>query len=353
MSRTILIMAGGTGGHIFPALAVADELKSRGWRVVWLGSKAGMEARIVPDHGYEIEWLRFGGLRGKGLIRMALLPLNLLIAFWQSARVIFRVRPDVVLGMGGYVSFPGGMMAALFLRPLVVHEQNAVAGLANRVLAMVSDRVLEAFPGALSRAVCTGNPVRKAIAEIEDPQTRYAKTADRLRLLVIGGSLGAKALNETVPAALALIPENVRPDVTHQSGRQHLAALQALYRNASVDASTVAFIDDMATALARADIVVCRAGATTVAELAVAGVASLLVPFPSAVDDHQTVNARFLADRDAAILIQQRDLTPRRLADVLQGLTRDRLSQMAGRARALGKVHATRDVADHCVAVAG
>lgn len=353
MSRTILIMAGGTGGHIFPALAVADELKSRGWRVVWLGSKAGMEARIVPDHGYEIEWLRFGGLRGKGLIRMALLPLNLLIAFWQSARVIFRVRPDVVLGMGGYVSFPGGMMAALFLRPLVVHEQNAVAGLANRVLAMVSDRVLEAFPGALSRAVCTGNPVRKAIAEIEDPQTRYAKTADRLQLLVIGGSLGAKALNETVPAALALIPENVRPDVTHQSGRQHLAALQALYRNASVDASTVAFIDDMATALARADIVVCRAGATTVAELAVAGVASLLVPFPSAVDDHQTVNARFLADRDAAILIQQRDLTPRRLADVLQGLTRDRLSQMAGRARALGKVHATRDVADHCVAVAG
>jgi len=353
MSRTILIMAGGTGGHIFPALAVADELKSRGWRVVWLGSKAGMEARIVPDHGYAIEWLRFGGLRGKGLIRMALLPLNLLIAFWQSARVIFRVRPDVVLGMGGYVSFPGGMMAALFLRPLVVHEQNAVAGLANKVLAMVSDRVLEAFPGALPRAVCTGNPVRASIAEIAGPETRYATRTGRLRLLVLGGSLGAKALNETVPAALALIPENARPEVTHQSGRQHLEALQALYRDAGVDASTVAFIDDMSAALSRADIVVCRAGATTVAELAVAGVAGLLVPFPYAVDDHQTANARFLADHDAAILIQQNDLTPRRLADVILGLTREGLSQMASRARALGKVHATRDVADHCVAVAG
>ncbi len=353
MNRTILIMAGGTGGHIFPALAVADELKSRGWRVVWLGSRKGMEARIVPDAGYDIEWLRFGGLRGKGLIRMALLPMNLLIAFWQSARVIFRVRPDVVLGMGGYVSFPGGMMAALFLRPLVVHEQNAVAGLANKVLAMVSDRVLEAFPGAISRAVCTGNPVRKSIAEIEDPKQRFATRAGRLRLLVIGGSLGAKALNETVPAALALIPENARPEVTHQSGRQHLSALQALYRNAAVNASTVAFIEDMATALARADVVVCRAGATTVAELAVAGVASVLVPLPHAVDDHQTVNARFLADRDAAMLIQQKDLTPRHLADVIQGFTREGLSKMAGRARTLGKVNATRDVADHCVAVAG
>ncbi len=352
MNRTILIMAGGTGGHIFPALAVADELKSRGWRVVWLGSKTGMEARIVPEHGYEIEWLRFGGLRGKGLIRMALLPLNLLIAFWQSARVIFRVRPDVVLGMGGYVSFPGGMMAALFLRPLVVHEQNAVAGLANKVLAMVSDRVLEAFPGALPRAVCTGNPVRKSIAAIDEPQSRYATRAGRLRLLVIGGSLGAKALNETVPAALALIPGDARPEVTHQSGRQHLTALQALYRDAGVDASTVAFIEDMAAAFARADIVVCRAGATTVAELAVAGVASLLVPFPYAVDDHQTVNARFLADRDAAMLIQQRDLTPQRLADVIQSFTREGLSEMASRARAVGRANATRDVADHCVAVA-
>ena len=353
MNRTILIMAGGTGGHIFPALAVADELKSRGWRVVWLGSKSGMEARIVPDHGYEIQWLRFGGLRGKGLIRMALLPLNLLIAFWQSAGVIFRLRPDVVLGMGGYVSFPGGMMAALFLRPLVVHEQNAVAGLANKVLAMVSDRVLEAFPVALSRAECTGNPVRKTITEIEEPQARFSGRAGPLRLLVIGGSLGAKALNENVPAALALMPENDRPQVMHQSGRQHIQALEALYRERNVKADTVAFIDDMAQALARADVVVCRAGATTVAELAVAGVASVLVPFPHAVDDHQTVNANFLAGRDAAVLMQQKELTPRRLADVLTSFTRERLLAMASRARSFGKAHAARDVADHCVALAG
>jgi len=291
-------------------------------------------------------------LRGKGLVRMALLPLNLLIAFWQSARVIFRLRPDVVLGMGGYVSFPGGMMAALFLRPLVVHEQNAVAGLANKVLAMVSDRVLEAFPGALSRGQVTGNPVRRSITEIADPKARFSKRTGRLRLLVIGGSLGAKALNEIVPAALALIPEHARPEVTHQSGRQHLQALEALYRDVGVDASAVAFIQDMAHALAGADVVVCRAGATTVAELAVAGVASLLVPFPHAVDDHQTLNARFLADRDAAILIQQKDLTPRRLADVVASFTRERLLQMASRARALGKAHAARDVADQCVALA-
>ena len=353
MTRTIMIMAGGTGGHIFPALAVADELKSRGWRVFWLGSKSGMEARIVPDYGYEIEWLRFGGLRGKGLVRAALLPLNLLIAFWQSARVIFRRRPDVVLGMGGYVSFPGGMMAALFLRPLVVHEQNAVAGLANRVLAMVSDRILEAFPGALARAQCTGNPVRKSITQVEEPARRFAGRSGPLKLLVIGGSLGAKALNETVPAALALMQGPSRPEVMHQSGRQHLETLKSLYRDAGVDANAVAFIDDMAQALAKADLVVCRAGATTVAELAVAGVASLLVPFPYAVDDHQTRNARYLSDNDAAILIQQTDLTPRRLADVITAVSRERLLEMASSARRLGKAGAAADVADHCVAVAG
>ena len=353
MNRTILIMAGGTGGHIFPALAVADELQSRGWRVVWLGSKAGMEARIVPEHGYEIEWIRFGGLRGKGLVRMALLPLNLLIAFWQSARVIFRLRPDVVLGMGGYVSFPGGMMAALFLRPLVVHEQNAVAGLANRVLALVADRVLTGFPGVLARAVCTGNPVRREISAVEAPETRFSGRGGPLRLLIVGGSLGAKPLNETVPAALAIIPEKSRPTVTHQSGRQHLEALRVAYQKTGVDADVVAFIDDMAEVYKQADLVVCRAGAITVAELAVAGVASVLVPLPHAVDDHQTANARFLADHEAAVLITQRELTPRRLADVIMSFTRERLSQMALKARALGRARAAAEVADHCVAMAG
>jgi UDP-N-acetylglucosamine--N-acetylmuramyl-(pentapeptide) pyrophosphoryl-undecaprenol N-acetylglucosamine transferase len=353
VSKTILVMAGGTGGHIYPALAVADVLRKRGWHVVWLGSRAGMEMRVIPGHGYVIETIRFGGLRGKGLVRMALLPLNLLIAFWQSASVIFRVRPDVVLGMGGYVSFPGGMMAALFLRPLIVHEQNAIAGLANKVLAMLADRVLEAFPGTLSRAICTGNPVRQTIVDVAAPKQRYAGRSGVLRLLVIGGSLGSKALNETVPDALALLPREARPNVIHQSGRQHLPALEAAYRDADVDADMVAFIDDIASAYAQADLVVCRAGATTVAELAVAGVPSVLVPFPSAVDDHQTVNARFLADSEAAILIQQQDLTPPRLADVLLNFTRERLVQMASRARALGKADAANDVANHCVAMAG
>lgn len=353
MSRTILIMAGGTGGHIYPALAVADVLRGRDWNVVWLGSRTGMEMRVIPEHGYELKTIRFGGLRGKGILRMALLPLNLLIAFWQSASVVFSVRPDVVLGMGGYISFPGGMMAGLFLRPLVVHEQNAIAGLANKVLAMLADRVLEAFPGTLSRAICTGNPVRQSVIDIADPKQRLSTRSGSLRLLVIGGSLGSKALNETVPDALALLPQESRPKVTHQSGRQHLPALEAAYRNAGVDADMVAFIDDIASAYAQADLVVCRAGATTVAELAVAGVASVLVPFPYAVDDHQTVNARFLADNGAAVLIQQKDLTPPRLADVLLSFTWDRLAQMASRARALGKADAAGDVANHCVAMAG
>ena len=318
-----------------------------------LRAKAGMEARIVPEHGYEIEWIRFGGLRGKGLVRMALLPLNLLIAFWQSARVIFRLRPDVVLGMGGYVSFPGGMMAALFLRPLVVHEQNAVAGLANRVLALVADRVLTGFPGVLARAVCTGNPVRREISAVEAPETRFSGRGGPLRLLIVGGSLGAKPLNETVPAALAIIPEKSRPTVTHQSGRQHLEALRVAYQKTGVDADVVAFIDDMAEVYKQADLVVCRAGAITVAELAVAGVASVLVPLPHAVDDHQTANARFLADHEAAVLITQRELTPRRLADVIMSFTRERLSQMALKARALGRARAAAEVADHCVAMAG
>jgi len=346
-------MAGGTGGHIFPALAVADELQQRGWRVVWLGSHGGMEAKIVPEHGYPVEWIRFGGLRGKGVVRMALLPLNLLIAFWQSAAAIFRVRPDVVLGMGGYISFPGGMMAALFRRPLVVHEQNAVAGLANRVLASVADRILSGFPGALARATCTGNPVRKAICEIERPQTRFVDRDGALRLLVVGGSLGAKPLNDTVPAALATMPAQARPRVVHQSGRQHLESLRSAYRENGVEAEVVAFIDDMAAAYARADLVVCRAGAITIAELAAAGVASILVPLPHAVDDHQTANARYLAEQDAAVLLPQRELSARRLAEAIGGMTRQSLCQMAAKARELGRPRATSEVADHCVAMAG
>jgi UDP-N-acetylglucosamine--N-acetylmuramyl-(pentapeptide) pyrophosphoryl-undecaprenol N-acetylglucosamine transferase len=353
MSRTILIMAGGTGGHIFPALAVAEQLKAQGWRVVWLGSKAGMEAQIVPGHGYEIEWVRFGGLRGKGIVAMVLLPLNLLIAFWQSARAIFRRRPSVVLGMGGYVAFPGAMMAALFLRPLVVHEQNAIAGLTNRVLAQVADKVLVAFPGALRNATWTGNPVRSSIAAISPPQQRFANRAGSLRVLVIGGSLGAKAINDAVPAALALIPERSRPNIVHQSGRQHLEALRRAYSDAKVAAQVEPFIEDMAAAYTEADLVICRAGATTVAELAAAGSAAVLIPFPHAVDDHQTANAKFLTEAGAGLLLPQTELAPRRLADLLLGFTRESLLTMAMKARALGKPDAARAVAQVCMAAAG
>jgi UDP-N-acetylglucosamine--N-acetylmuramyl-(pentapeptide) pyrophosphoryl-undecaprenol N-acetylglucosamine transferase len=350
--RTILIMAGGTGGHIFPALAVADQLRDNGWKVVWLGSKSGMESQLVPQYGFEIEWVRFSGLRGKGLLRLLLLPLNLVIAFWQSARAIFRVRPDVVLGMGGYISFPGGIMATLLARPLVLHEQNSIAGLANKVLARVADRILVAFPNALKNSEWTGNPVRRDIAQLPAPERRFRNRAGNLKVLVVGGSLGAQALNETVPRALALIPQSQRPEVTHQAGEKHLAMLESGYREAGVSATTLTFIRDMASAYAMADVVICRAGALTISELAAAGIASVLVPFPSAVDDHQTFNARYLADQSAAVLLPQAELTPRKLADLLLGFTRDKLLDMAKRARALGRPDAARIVAERCMAVA-
>ncbi|MBC8007502.1 MAG: undecaprenyldiphospho-muramoylpentapeptide beta-N-acetylglucosaminyltransferase [Prolixibacteraceae bacterium] len=350
--RTILVMAGGTGGHIFPALAVADQLRDQGWKIVWLGSKAGMESKLVPQHGFEIVWMRFSGLRGKGLLRMMLLPLNLAVAFWQSARAIFRVRPDVVLGMGGYISFPGGMMAAVLARPLVLHEQNSIAGLANKVLARVADRILVAFPNALKNSEWTGNPVRRDIAQLPAPEQRFRNRTGKLKLLVVGGSLGAQVLNEMVPRALALIPESQRPEVTHQAGEKHLATLETAYRQAGVSATTMAFIGEMSHAYATADVVICRAGALTVSELAAAGIASVLVPFPSAVDDHQTFNARYLADKSAAVLLPQSQLSPRKLADLLLGFSREKLLDMANRARALGKPDAAQIVAGHCIAVA-
>jgi UDP-N-acetylglucosamine--N-acetylmuramyl-(pentapeptide) pyrophosphoryl-undecaprenol N-acetylglucosamine transferase len=347
-----MIMAGGTGGHVFPALAVADHLRTRGWRVVWLGARAGMEATLVPQHGYEMAWVRFFGLRGKGLIAKLLLPLNLLIAFWQSLQAIRAHRPDVVLGMGGYIAFPGGMMAALLWRPLVIHEQNSIAGLANKVLTGVADCILVAFPGALPHSRLVGNPVRDRIAQVAPPAQRYAGRSGSLRLLVAGGSLGAAALNEIVPRALAALPAAVRPRVTHQSGARHLDALRANYVSAGVEAELVPFIDDMAQAYAEADVAICRAGATTVAELAAAGIPAILVPFPFAVDDHQTTNARYLADAGAAVLVQQRDLTPEKLAEILRSLSRERLLEMAEKARALGKPDAARAVADACVELA-
>lgn len=351
-NRTILVMAGGTGGHVFPALAVADHLRDRGWKVVWLGSRAGMEADLVPKRGYPVEFIRFAGLRGKGFVRAALLPLNLLIAFWQCARVIFRVRPDVVLGMGGYISFPGGMMAALFGRPLLLHEQNAIAGLANKVLAGVADRRMTGFPDTLKHSEWTGNPIRADIATLPDPAQRFQPREGRLRLLVVGGSLGAMVLNDVVPKALAKLEADRRPAVLHQSGTKQIDTLKANYATAGVDGECVAFIDDMARALGEADFVICRAGALTVSEVSTVGVAAVFVPLPIAVDDHQTANARFLANSGAAVLLPQPEFTPQRLADLIRGFTRETLLDMAQKARALAKPDAARRVADACVEMA-
>jgi len=352
MSRTILITAGGTGGHVFPGLAVAEAMRAAGWRVVWLGAKTGMEARLVPAQGYEMAWVRAAALRGKGVLAALLLPMNLLVGFWQSARAILAHRPDVVLGLGGYVAFPGGMMASLLARPLAVHEQNAIAGLTNRILAGVADRVMVAFPGTLKNAEWTGNPVRAEIAGIPAPDERFASRQGPLRLLIVGGSLGAQALNDAVPQALAQMPADERPQVVHQSGGRHLEALRASYSAAGVEGELVAFIDDMARRYAEADLVICRAGAITVAELCAGGMASVLVPFPHAVDDHQSANAAFLADRGAAVLLPQPQLAPATLAALLRRMDRATLLEMARKARALGKPEAARTVAERCMELA-
>jgi len=348
--KTILIMAGGTGGHIFPGLAVAEQMRAAGWEVVWMGARGGMEERLVPKHGYRAAWIRAKAARGKGLLQKLLLPANLLYSFWESARHIRSLRPNVVLGLGGYVAFPGGMMASLWNRPLALHEQNAIPGLANKVLAQVSDKVMAGFPQALKNAEWTGNPVRAEIAAIASPETRFQSRQGPLRILVVGGSLGAQALNESVPKALALM--SARPHVVHQAGEKHLDALRKHYADAGVQGELVAFIDDMARRYAEADLVICRAGAVTIAELSAGGMASILVPFPHAVDDHQTANGKFLADHGAAILIQQRDLTPQTLAQTIQRLDRSRLLDMARKARALGKPDAARVVAERCMSIA-
>jgi len=348
MVKTILIMAGGTGGHIFPALAVADVLRAQGWNVVWLGAPHSMEAELVPKHGYPIRLVNFSGVRGKGLLRLVFLPMQLLRACVQSAAVIREVRPDVVLGMGGYITFPGGVMARLLGRKLVIHEQNSVAGLSNKMLAKIAQRVLSGFPKVLPQAVWCGNPVRAEIAQLVPPATRFASRTGNLKVLLVGGSLGAQALNEAMPKALALIPEAARPELIHQTGKKHFDSVQALYSGAGVAAQIQAFVDDMAGAYAEVDLVICRAGALTVAELATAGVASILIPYPYAVDDHQTHNAQFLSAQGAAILLPQSALNAVTLARYLQDLDRTKLLSMAVAARALAKPDAAISVAKVC-----
>jgi UDP-N-acetylglucosamine--N-acetylmuramyl-(pentapeptide) pyrophosphoryl-undecaprenol N-acetylglucosamine transferase len=345
-------MAGGTGGHVFPALAVADYMKVSGWRVVWLGTKGGMEEILVPQKGYDIEIMDFSGLRGKNFMVWFLLPLRLLLAFWQSAKVLFQIRPDVVLGMGGYPAFPGGIMASLLNKPLLIHEQNSIPGLANKILANFADKVLLGFPNAIrneKKVIFSGNPVRKEISQLDIPDIRYAGRSGKLKLLIIGGSLGAQVLNTFVPQMLKLIPDHMRPLVTHQAGRKHLETLKKNYAEAGVEGELVVFIEDMAAHYSDCDLVICRAGALTIAELTAAGTASILVPFPYAVDDHQTSNAKFLSDKGAAVLLPQNELTPQGLAQLLVGFTREKLLEMAMKARELARPNATRLVAEACM----
>ena len=348
MSKCALVMAGGTGGHIFPGLAVAEALRAQGWRVHWLGNPHGMEGRLVPPRGFAFESIDFSGVRGKGLLTLALLPLRLLKAFGQSLQVIRRVKPDVVVGLGGYITFPAGLMGVLLGKPLLLHEQNSVAGLANKVLAGVADRVFTAFPDVIKKAQWVGNPLRAAFLQQDAPAARFAGRSGPLRLLVVGGSLGAKALNDSVPRALALIPAAQRPQVIHQSGATQIDALRANYQAAGVQAELTPFIEDTAAAFATADLILCRAGASTVTEIAAVGAAAVFVPFPAAVDDHQTGNARFLVEQGAGLLLPQQDMTPERLARLLQKMDRLTLLQWAEQARRLAKTDATMQVVAAC-----
>ncbi len=351
-SRPMLIMAGGTGGHVFPALAVAEQLQARGWEVHWLGTRAGLEARVVPATGIALHWIRVKGLRGKGWWRKLSAPLMLAGAMAQAAVVMVRLRPAAVLGMGGFVTGPGGLVAWLLRRPLVIHEQNSVAGMTNRWLARLAGCVLEAFPGSLPRARHTGNPVRASIAGLDfiAPQC----SGRRPRLLVVGGSLGAAALNELVPAALAGMAREQLPEVRHQTGLKLIDAARKAYQRAGVEARLEAFIDDMAEAYRWADLVLCRAGALTIAELAAVGVASILVPYPHAVDDHQTGNARYLVDAGAAILLPQSEMDIARLQRELALLQQpQRLREMAQKARARALPDAAERVARACIDASG
>jgi len=356
LNRPVLIMAGGTGGHVFPALAVAEELTARGVPVSWLGTRRGLEARVVPQAGYPLDTVRVSGLRGRGLLRLLAAPFMLTGALVQALRIELRLRPLAVLGMGGFVSGPGGVVAWLLRRPLLIHEQNSVAGTTNRWLAPLAHTVMVAFPGSLAhkyRPLHTGNPVRGAITRLAAPAGRFAGRSGPLRILVVGGSLGASALNTVVPAAIVQLAGC--PELYHQTGSQDLDSVRAAYAAAGIEARVEPFIEDMASAYAWADLVICRSGALTVAELAVVGVAAILVPFPHATDDHQTGNARFLADAGAAILLQQQALTPAALAGLLGDFTgqRDVLLEMACRAHALAMPDAARRVAELCLQAAG
>ncbi|MGD8931247.1 MAG: undecaprenyldiphospho-muramoylpentapeptide beta-N-acetylglucosaminyltransferase [Chromatiales bacterium] len=356
MEFRVMVMAGGTGGHVFPALAVADWLRQQGCEVCWLGARHGMESRLVPERGYPMEFIDLQGVRGTALGRRLASPFVLLRALWQALWLLRRQRPDLVLGMGGFVSGPGGVMAWLLRIPLVIQEQNAIPGLTNRILSRIASRVFEAFPGSFADtglAVESGNPVRREILALPDPEIRFANRQGRPRLLILGGSLGAQVLNETVPAALARLQPELRPEVHHQTGEKTYALALECYRTQGIEAELKPFEADMAEAYGWADLVICRAGALTVSELAAAGLGSILVPFPHAVDDHQTHNAAYLVKAGAAVLLPQTELNAESLAALLRKLLRDpaRLQGMANAARRLARPEAAEQVGRACLEV--
>lgn len=353
MRANILIMAAGTGGHVFPALACAQEFVARGYQVHWLGAGRGIECRVVPEAGFSLHNVSATGLRGKGLVKLIKAPFQLLRALWQSYRLIKQIKPVCVLGMGGYVTGPGGLAARLCGVPLIIHEQNAVAGTANRSLAKWAARICQAFPDtfpAQKNVLTTGNPVRSAVLQAASDKNAISQPA---RLLVLGGSLGAEALNQLVPQAIALLPQEIRPEIWHQAGEGHAQRTQERYQSVALDAQVVPFIDDVAQAYAWADLVVCRAGALTVSELAVIGRAAFLLPLPHAIDDHQTKNAEFLAQHQAAVVLPQRTTTAQDLAAQLTEvfMHSHKLIEMAQQARNVAQPNATQQVVNACLEV--
>ena len=349
----VMIMAGGTGGHVFPALAVADELRAANVSVSWLGTRAGIEAELVPSSGIKLNFLDIEGIRGRGLAALIKAPLLLWRSIRQSLSVLAEYKPQVVLGMGGFASGPGAVAARLKGIPIVIHEQNSVAGTTNRIVARMARRVMQGFPGALKRGEWCGNPVRPAIAQLPPPDERFADRTGPIRLLVLGGSRGALAINKLMPEAMALLAPEVRPQIIHQAGKQHWQMTSELYRNAGVEAEVVPFVEQMDRAYREADFAICRAGALTVAELTCAGLGSILIPFPHAIDDHQTVNGQLLVDQGSARMIQQKELTAELLAEqvTLFCTDRRRCLEMAMRARELAKTGAASRVADVCVEI--
>ncbi len=346
--KTAIIMAGGTGGHIFPGLAVAEELRANGWDVTWMGAPNSMEEKLVVPKGFRFRTVDFSGVRGKEIKTLLGLPFKIIKALSQSRDIISEVNPDVVIGFGGYISFPGGFMTKISGKKLVLHEQNSVAGMSNKVLSKIADKIFSAYPNALENGEWVGNPLRQEFLKENNPDTRFSNRQGKLKLLVVGGSLGAVALNTVVPKALALIEEENRPIVIHQSGEKQISKLTKNYEEANVKAELTPFIENTAKAFADADIIVCRAGASTVTEIAAIGAAAVFVPFPHAVDDHQTFNAKFLVDNGGGVLIQEKELTPKNLAEIIKNTTREKLLNFSNKAYEKRKTEAVTLMVDYC-----